>query len=93
MGVDSATGQKVVDKIAGNGILYCRKGDVARKFQPIGKTGSGLFLHSTWKGAKNVNGNGFFIKNHGSGYEQVGAGLILGVNSPFKNILVLGWLL
>ena len=38
-----------------------------------------------------VEGDGLFLK-HGADISD-GAGLLMGKNSPFKNIPVLGWLL
>ena len=38
-----------------------------------------------------VEGDGLFLK-HGNGISD-SAGLIMGKNSPFKNIPILGWLL
>ena len=50
--------------------------------------GDGLYLapHPRF-----VEGDGQFLK-HGAGISDV-AGLLMGKNSPFKNIPVLGWLL
>ena len=50
--------------------------------------GDGLYLapHPLF-----VEGDGLFLK-HGEDISD-GAGLLMGKNSPFKNIPVLGWLL
>ena len=53
--------------------------------------GSGLFLGlTTHKGFKTVE-NGLYLMKQGELYD--GRGLILGPNSPFKNIPILGMIL
>ena len=44
-----------------------------------------------WHRVPKCKGNGLFLK-HGDDISH-GAGLLMGRNSPFKNIPVLGWLL
>ena len=66
--------------------------------------GDGLYLHKCYRVQKMkddglylaphprfVEGDGLFLK-HGADISD-GAGLLMGKNSPFKNIPVLGWLL
>jgi hypothetical protein len=86
-GLGSAAGSKIVDKISGSGVLYVKKGGVCCKIKPAGE---GLIL-SPWKKGSSITGSGLFMKR-GSGYVS-GEGLILGPNSPFKNIPILGMLL
>lgn len=95
-GLGSAAGSKIVDKISGSsishpisgsGVLYVKKGGICCKIVPAGE---GLFL-SPWKKGSSISGSGLFMKR-GAGYIS-GEGLILGPNSPFKNIPILGMLL
>lgn len=99
-GLGSAAGSKIVDKISGSsisqirgssisgsGVLYVKKGGICCKIVPAGE---GLFL-SPWKKGISISGSGLFLKR-GAGYVS-GEGLILGPNSPFKNIPILGMLL
>ena len=84
-GLASTAASKVVDKITGSG-LYLKKGGVTCKITPAGE---GLYL-SPWKKG-NLIASGLYMKK-GSGYVD-GAGLLLGPNSPFKDIPILGLLL
>ena len=70
-------------KGAGDG-LYLHKHDKCYRVQKM----KGLYLapHPRF-----VEGDGLFLK-HGEDISD-GAGLLMGKNSPFKNIPVLGWLL
>lgn len=86
-GVGSAAGSKVVDKIAGNGIVYVKKNGMGMKMRAAGQ---GLYL-SPWSKGSSV-GEGLYLKS-GSGYSAAGAGLLLGPDSPFKNIPILGMIL
>ena len=56
--------------------------------EQVGNEGNGLHLDPH---PRFVEGDGLFRK-HGSDISD-GAGLLMGNNSPFKNIPVLGWLL
>ena len=75
--------------ISGNGVvgdgLYLHKHDKCYQVQTL--KGNGLYLapHPHF-----VEGDGLFLK-HGNDISD-GAGLLIGKNSPFKNIPVLGWL-
>ena len=71
---------------AGDG-LYLHKHDKCYRVQKC--KGNGLYLapHSRF-----VEDDGLFLKQHGEDISD-GAGLLMGKNSPFKNIPVLGWLL
>ena len=75
--------------ISGKGVgdgLYLHKHDKCYQVQKM--KGDGLYIapHPRF-----VEGNGLFLK-HGADISD-GAGLLMGKNSPFKNIPVLGWLL
>ena len=53
--------------------------------------GDGLYLgQASGKGFQTI-GNGLYLMNQGGLYD--GRGLILGTNSPFKNIPILGMIL
>ena len=75
--------------ISGKGVgdgLYLHKHDKCYRVQKM--KGDGLYLASH---PRFVEGDGLFLK-HGADISD-GAGLLMGKNSPFKNIPVLGWLL
>jgi hypothetical protein len=89
-GVGQAAGSTVVIKIAGtngSGIIYLKKNGMGCK---IHSSGSGLYL-APWSKGSSV-GEGMYMKT-GNGYQSVGSGLLLGDQSPFKNIPILGMLL
>ena len=52
--------------------------------------GQGLYL-APWSKGSSISGSGLFMKS-GSGYVE-GSGLLLGPNSPFQNIPILGMIL
>ena len=87
-GLGSAAATKIVDKISGSGVLYVRKGKGAYKVRP---DGNGLYLSPWPKGIS--MGSGLYMKTGKGLYMKTGKGLILGPNSPFQNIPILGWLL
>ena len=82
-GVGSAAGSKVVD---GSGVMYLKKNGRCCKVIPAGQ---GLYLAPWNKGS--AVGSGVYLKT-GSGYVD-GSGLLLGPNSPFRNIPILGMIL
>ena len=87
-GVGSAAGSKVVDKISGSGVMYLKKKNgMGCKLVPAGQ---GLFLRPWNKGSS--LGEGLYMKS-GQGYMKTGTGLLLGPNSPFQNIPILGMIL
>ena len=77
--------------------------------QVLGKSGDGLYLFKRGHCIKvdPVKGNGLYLTPHSSKNHAVGdglylkrggavhngEGLILGKNSPFKNVPILGWIL
>ena len=73
--------------VAGNG-LYLHKSGHCVKIDPV--KGNGLYL-SPHQRLSNVYGDGLYLKR-GSTIRE-GSGLILGANSPFKNIPILNLLL
>ena len=80
-GVGSSAGSAMVDKIAGRGVVYAKKNGKGMKMEAAG---SGLFLRP-WVNNNSISGDGLYIIS-GKGYESVGAGLLLGPNSPFASI-------
>ena len=76
-----------VQKLIGNGLFLKKGGRVCQ----IETDGSKLYLVPTsGKGFETV-GNGLYLMKQGGLYD--GRGLILGPNSPFKNIPILGMIL
>ena len=84
IGLVSSTVKRVV---GGNG-LYLQKLGHCVKINPI--RGNGLYL-TPHKGISGVHGDGLYLKRGST--IQDGSGLILGPNSPFKNIPILNLLL
>lgn len=76
-----------VQKAMGNG-LYLKKGGCVCQVETDGK---GLYLGPVSGSGLETCGNGLYMKKEGGMYD--GSGLLLGPNSPLKNIPVLGWLL
>ena len=85
-GIGAAAGSKVVDKVVGNGVFYLKKKGIGTKVTMAGK---GLYLAPWHKGSS--FGDGLYLKS-GEGYFD-GNGLLLGPNSPFKKVPLLGMLL
>ena len=100
-GVGQAAGSTVVNKIAGSGnrcfatgsgtgsgnhVMYLKKDGTGCKIRAAGQ---GLYLSPWQKGS--TLGDGLFLKS-GTGYVD-GSGLLLGPDSPFQNIPILGMLL
>ena len=77
--------------VAGGDGLYLHKSGHCVKVEPI--RGNGLYLtpHQSGSCLPGVNGDGLYLKR-GSAISD-GSGLILGPNSPFKNIPILNLLL
>lgn len=76
-----------VQKLVGNG-LYLKKGGCVCEIETDGKR---LLLEPVNGKAFTKFGNGLYLKREGRIYD--GSGLLLGPNSPFKNIPILGMLL
>jgi hypothetical protein len=89
LGVGALTGLATtgVQKIIGDG-LYLKKGGCICQVETDGK---GLFLDPVNGSGLENYGEGLFLKRQGNVYD--GKGLLLGENSPFKNIPILGLLL
>ena len=75
------------EEVDGSG-LYLRKSGHCVKITPV--EGNGLYL-TPHRGLIGVPGNGLYLKHGSSIYN--GEGLLLGKNSPFKNIPILNLLL
>ena len=87
VGALSGLASSGVQKLIGNG-SYLKKGSGVCLIETDGK---GLYLGpASSKGFENV-GNGLYLMTQGVLYD--GSGLILGPNSPFKNIPILGMIL
>ena len=89
LGVGSLSGlaSSGVQKLIGNG-LYLKKGNGVCRLE---KDVKGLYLGpASGKEFENVV-NGLYLMKQGGLYD--GSGLILGSNSPFKNIAILGMIL
>ena len=87
VGALSGLASSGVQKLIGNG-LYLKKGGSVCRRETDGK---GLYLGpASGKGFEKV-GNGLYLMKQGGLYD--GRGLILGPNSPFKNIPILGMIL
>ena len=76
-----------VQKLIGNGLYLKKGGSVCR----IETDGEGLYLSPTSGKAFETVGNCLYLMKPGGLYD--GGGLILGPNSPFKNIPILGMIL
>jgi len=76
-----------VQKLVGNG-LYIKKGGCVCEVETDGR---GLYSEPTTGKGFSKLGDGLYLKKEGKIYD--GKGLLLGPNSPFKNIPILGMLL
>ena len=87
VGALSGLASSGVQKAMGSG-LYLKKGGYVSQ---VDKDGSGLYLKlHKGKGLQSY-GDGLYLKRGGKLYD--GKGLLLGPNSPFANILILGAIL
>ena len=77
----------------GDGLYLFKRGHCL-KVDPV--KGNGLYLRSAHHSGSGLcrrsKGDGLYMKR-GSSLQAVGNGLILGENSPFKKIPILGWIL
>ena len=85
VGALSGLGSAAVSKAMGSG-LYLKRGGCVCTVKP---SGTGLYLKPS--AARIVQGDGLYLKRGQQFYD--GSGLILGPNSPFKNVPILGMLL
>ena len=85
-GIGATASSKVVEKAIGNGVVYMKKNGMGVKITPAGK---GLYL-APWSKGSSV-GDGKYLKS-GNGHTD-GSGLLLGPNSPFKHVPILGMIL
>ena len=85
-GLISGAAHKMIN--GGEGLYLFKRGHCI-KVDPV--KGNGLYLRSHQSG-NGMRGDGLYLKRGGS-MQNVGEGLILGKNSPFKNIPVIGWIL
>lgn len=88
-GAVTSIGSKLVDKISGSGVIYVKKNGMGCKIIPAGQ---GLFL-TPWNKANSVSASGLYMKTASGLYMKTGSGLLLGPNSPFQNIPILGMIL
>ena len=89
LGVEALSGlaSTRVQKLIGNGLYFKKGGSVCQ----IETNGRGLYPEPRrGKGFETV-GNGLYLMKQGGLYD--GRGLILGPNSSFKHILILGMIL
>ena len=89
LGIGALTGlaSTEVQKLVGNG-LYIKKGGYVCEVETDGKR---LLLEPVSKKLFTKLGDGLYLKKEGKLYD--GRGLLLGPNSPFKNVPILGMLL
>ena len=87
-GVLSSAAEQLGGNTSGEGLYLFKRGHCI-KVDPV--KGNGLYLRSNPSG-NGTMGDGLYI-NRGGSMQTVGDGLILGKNSPFKSIPILGWIL
>ena len=88
-GIASGALAGAVEKaVSGGNGLYVQKGEHCYRADAV--EGDGLYL-SPHHQRISADGDGLYLKHGGKIYD--GKGLILGANSPFKNIPLLGWIL
>ena len=84
-GVGSAFAQKATNKAMGNGLNLKKGSNIAR----VETDGKGLYLKPYKGSGLSMVGDGLYLKQGGQVIS--GHGLLLGSDSPLKNIPVLGW--
>ena len=87
VGALSGLASSGVQKAMGNG-LYLKKGGLVAQAETDGQ---GLYL-KPYEGKGLTHGNGLYLKQGGK-FHYDGKGLLLGPNSPFRNIPLLGAIL
>ena len=85
--VSGAVSRAVKGSGGGDGLYLFRSGHCI-KVDPV--KGNGLYLHPS-PSSHGLHGDGLYLKRGDTIHN--GEGLILGKNSPFKNIPILGWIL
>lgn len=85
-GVVSGAVEKAMSS-SGDGLFLHKEG---RCYHVQQTEGDGLFL-TPHQRLQEISGDGLFLRRGSNVYD--GSGLILGKNSPFKNIPILGWIL
>ena len=89
-GLAGGLASSAIKKVVGGDGLYLRKSGHCVKVEPV--KGNGLYLTPHRGGSLDgVHGDGLYLKRGST--IQDGSGLILGPNSPFKNIPILNLLL
>ena len=89
-GLASGLASSAIKKVVGGDGLYLRKSGHCVKVEPV--KGNGLYLTPHRDGSLDgVHGDGLYLKRGSTIHD--GSGLILGPNSPFKNIPILNLLL
>ena len=89
-GLTSGLASSAIKKVVGGDGLYLHKSGHCVKVEPI--KGNGLYLTPHRGGSlPGVHGDGLYLKRGSTIHD--GSGLILGPNSPFKNIPILNLLL
>ena len=89
-GLASGLASSAIKKVVGGDGLYLRKSGHCVKVEPV--EGNGLYLTPHRGGSLDgVHGDGLYLKRGSTIHD--GSGLILGPNSPFKNIPILNLLL
>ena len=86
--LSGAAEQLTGNSSSGEGLYLFKRGHCI-KVDPV--KGNGLYLRSNPSG-NGTMGDGLYL-NRGGSMQTVGDGLILGKNSPFKSIPILGWIL
>jgi len=86
-GVGSALAQKATNKAMGNGLNLKKGSNIAR----VQTDGRGLYLKPYKGSGLGMVGDGLYLKHGGQVVSS--HGLLLGPNSPLKNVPVLSWLL
>ena len=87
LGVGTLSGLASRGVLIGNGLCLKKGGSLCQ----IETDGKGLYLGPTSGKVFETVGNGLYLMKHGGLYD--GRGHIIGSNSPFKNIPILGMIL
>ena len=88
IGALSGLASSGVQKAMGSGLLYLKKGGCVSQ---VKKDGHGLYLEPYKGKGLQSYGDGLYLKQGGKLYD--GKGRLLGPNSPFANIPILGAIL